>query len=149
MEVHNPTNTRNMALIGTCANPKDNAPASEVFNTGNAICDADGNIIASVTNNNANPEPNVSIVLLDTLLPRDAPNKRPMSIRNQYVPATKPAVVAPTVETSASESHKFNVAGVPTSTPTYTKMPTAAKMKCRNFIAPFIKQPRASEARSA
>ena len=82
MEVHKPTKTRNMAFMGTCANPKDKAPA-EFFNTGSEISVVVGETIANTTKNNATAEPKVSMILLDTLLPMDAPTKRPISIRNQ------------------------------------------------------------------
>ena len=73
-----------------------------------------------------------------------APARRPISMRNQYVPTTKPEMVeempAPPFSIG-SVKNKFRVPGTPTSTPTYTKIAIAPKMKWRNFKAPDINLP--------
>ena len=100
-----------------------------LWNTGIDTFVVIGRKIANKTNTRPKPAATVSIDLLDTLLPIEAPKKRPISIKNQYVPVTKPADVASKPAIDLSARNKFNVPGIPTSTPTYTKIPIAPNTK--------------------
>src|SRR5690554_756104 len=106
IEVQRPTRTKNSALIGTSAKPNESAPAADLCNTGNSTKLVVGENIAAKTNTNPTNESVESMVLLETLLPNDAPTSLPISIRNQYVPVTKPPMVAPTEGIS---SNQYNI----------------------------------------
>src|SRR5690554_4825115 len=93
IEVQRPTNTKNSALIGTSAKPNERAPSADLCNTGSSTRLVVDEKIAARTSTNPTIERELSIVLLDTLLPSDAPTKRPINIRNQYVPVTNPPIV--------------------------------------------------------
>ena len=144
MEVHRPTSTRYIALIGTSANPKERPPVALCWSTGRLTSEPVDEKMARNTKSKPNAEVKVSIALLEIFAPNEAPARRPISMRNQYVPTTKPEMVeempAPPFSIG-SVKNKFRVPGTPTSTPTYTKIAIAPKMKWRNFKAPDINLP--------
>ena len=68
--------------------------------------------MARNTKSKPNAEVKVSIALLEIFAPNEAPARRPISMRNQYVPTTKPEMVeempAPTI---CSRLHDLVVTG--------------------------------------
>ncbi len=83
IEVHNPTNTKNIAFIGTSAKPNVSIPVAVLCITGKSTIVEVGKNIAASTNIKPTKEATVNIVLLETLPPIEAPINLPTNISNQ------------------------------------------------------------------
>ena len=88
-EVQRPQSTNSKAESGTCTIPKP-----EPVKTGIETLDETGESMAPMTRRIATLATTISCVLLDTVPLMKLDTNLPISIRNQYVPATKPATVA-------------------------------------------------------
>src|SRR5574344_727718 len=89
IDVQRPQRTNSNAAIGTVTNVNE-----EPVNTGIDTVVVLPRTIAAMISTIPSVVVPIIIVLLDTLPPIKLPMKRPTSINNQYVPATKPPTAA-------------------------------------------------------
>jgi hypothetical protein len=124
MEVHKPQRAMNMIPTGTSTIPKEISDK----NTGILTLVVAGAKIAIKIKIIPTVAADDNIALLEILAPKEAPNRRPIIIKNQYVPTIEPATVG-SIPISEEVANKFMKLGIPTSTPTYKKIAMAPKMK--------------------
>src|SRR5699024_4606740 len=88
-EVQSPQRINNITFTGTWAKPNEISD----LNTGIFTKILSAQNIAPNTNAIPTVDTTVNIARLDTFAPIEAPHKRPIIIKNQYVPTTDPAIV--------------------------------------------------------
>ena len=129
MEVHRPTNTINMALMGTSAIQTKGHPGVNAAKQAETMVSVDENMVRKINKRRPMAKSQV-ITLLEILLPQ-APIRRHQH-KQPVVPATKPAMVF--LLRDCPRSQYIIMPGYP-STPTYTNI-AAPNIKCLYLRAP-------------